>query len=85
MGCAVAGLSIPARVRRDAGPAAGDDRGFLANVVGAQLDDCSHVDQAARTRQGSLRKFTSNIVACTVLRGTFLMTRTYRNCQREVS
>jgi len=51
--CSVVGLPIPACVRRHARPAARDDRRLLANVVGAQFDDRSYVNQATRAWPGA--------------------------------
>jgi len=47
-----AGLPVQTGLHRDAGAAGGDDRRFLANALGAQLDHRSHVDQTARTGSG---------------------------------
>ena len=47
-----AGLPVQTGVHRDAGSAGRDDRRFLADVVGAQLDHRGYVDQTARARSG---------------------------------
>jgi len=52
MDLACAGIPVQTGVHRDAGASSGDDRRFLANVVGAQLDHRSYVDQTARTGSG---------------------------------
>jgi len=52
MALACAGIPVQTGVHRDAGAASGDDRRFLANVVGEQLDHRGYVDQTARTGSG---------------------------------
>ena len=63
--CVYAGLPLPTGVHRDTRSPSGDDRRFLANVVGTQLHHRSNVDETARAWTGQyLRRL--NVLACIV-------------------